>query len=925
MHGQFVALDLETTGLDTSRDEIIEIGAVRFVDGEETDTYHIMVKPAAAIPPRITHLTGISQDDVSDAPSIERVLPDVATFIGSSPLVAHNIALDIGFLRDRYGILRHNIPLDTYDLASVLLPSVPRYNLNSLTQELGIDLPHAHRALDDARGAGRLYWRLWEMAQDLPRETILQILRLGEGLDWPSLHVFQAALRTAKASRNQTGADELSPPSHEPSHRTLEAGHSNNAVTPQDLVSYLGPEGILKNYVPGFQHRPQQLELAVSVADALSTGGHLIAEAGTGSGKTLAYLLPAALWAVQSNGRVIISTDTINLQEQILHDVVPMLQRSVLPQLRVTVMKGRSNYLSPERLATVLRQRPSSVAELRTLAKLLVWRLHDKSGDRSNISLRGPEENSIWRNLSAEHLLSPDDCTLPAYLDAPFCIARQRAAEAHIIIVNHALLIEDARAVRQVLPDYNRVIIDEAHQLEEAVTRSLSTQIDHATLHNVLSRVGSVHRGPLSDVIKASSLIPNAAARTKINAFAESIAEAVAPMQVYVERFFVKATAIATRSRGKRNDYVSLARINDDDRATTEFAAFNDSWLRLREFFDVVIDALSRLANALSRHSQSVSDQTFQASISALSFSTKWLKDRRAEIEAFVAGTDSNLVCWLALPQGAASVSLHTAPLQIGQMIDQHLWQSKQSAVLIGATLQTAEGFEYIKRRLHAATIPTTDIGSPFNYRESALLYLPDDIGEPSSGKDYQRAVERAIIELSEALDGRVLVLFTGYSHLRQTAQAVAPRLRLGNIALYDQSDGTSREALLDGFKHAERAVLMGTRSFWQGIDIPGDALSGLIITKLPFAVPTDPVFSARAEMHSHPFDDFNVPDAILRFRQGFGRLIRHQSDRGIAVVMDSRVLTKRYGKRFIDSLPDVTVKTASLDHLASTAREWLG
>jgi DNA polymerase-3 subunit epsilon/ATP-dependent DNA helicase DinG len=236
--------------------------------------------------------------------------------------------------------------------------------------------------------------------------------------------------------------------------------------------------------------------------------------------------------------------------------------------------------------------------------------------------------------------------------------------------------------------------------------------------------------------------------------------------------------------------------------------------------------------------------------------------------------------------------------------------------VLTSATLRTNGSFNYISDRLNADNIETVEVGSPFNYHDSTLLYVPTDIPEPNDRQRYQQAVERGIIELAAALNGRVLGLFTSYSHLRQTAQAITPRLALGNIAVYDQSDGSSRQALLEGFRSAEKAVLLGTKSFWEGVDIPGESLSALVIVRLPFAVPTDPIFAARSETYSNSFDEYAVPEAILRFRQGFGRLIRTRSDRGVVTVFDRRIVSKSYGANFLEALPDCTVQYGSLNGL---------
>ena len=309
---------------------------------------------------------------------------------------------------------------------------------------------------------------------------------------------------------------------------------------------------------------------------------------------------------------------------------------------------------------------------------------------------------------------------------------------------------------------------------------------------------------------------------------------------------------------------------------------------------------------------------------SGVSAVAHYLGEVNIQLTALTEAPDDNAIYWLNGGQNLAYLSVHSAPLHIGAMAEKYLWQAKDSVVMTSATLQTNNTFEYIQERLGAMDIQTVEVGSPFDYKKSTLVYIPTDMPEPTDRFHYQQALERGLIELAAALDGRVMALFTSYTQLRQTAQAISPRLALGNIRVYDQSDGSSRQSLLDGFKSTEKAVLLGTKSFWEGVDIPGDSLSALVITRLPFAVPTDPIFAARSETYKDPFKEFAVPDAILRFRQGFGRLIRTQTDRGVVAIFDRRIISKGYGAQFLASLPECRVEEGSLGNLPSAAKAWV-
>ena len=294
-------------------------------------------------------------------------------------------------------------------------------------------------------------------------------------------------------------------------------------------------------------------------------------------------------------------------------------------------------------------------------------------------------------------------------------------------------------------------------------------------------------------------------------------------------------------------------------------------------------------------------------------------------LHGYVAQPQSGLIYWAEISPNSNQLALEIAPLNIGPLMEQFLWHEKRSVILTSATLTANEGFDYIRNRLSADEADELQLGSPFDYETAAMLYLANDIPEPSDANGHQRAVDSTIIRLAKATGGRMLALFTSYTQLKRTSQNISGPLNEAGIVVYEQGEGASANTLLENFREADKAVLLGTRSFWEGVDIPGDALSVLVIVKLPFDVPSDPIIAARSETFDDPFNEYHLPEAILRFRQGFGRLIRTQSDRGIVAILDKRILTKRYGKSFIESLPTCKLKIGSMQELPSTAVKWLG
>jgi DNA polymerase-3 subunit epsilon/ATP-dependent DNA helicase DinG len=294
-------------------------------------------------------------------------------------------------------------------------------------------------------------------------------------------------------------------------------------------------------------------------------------------------------------------------------------------------------------------------------------------------------------------------------------------------------------------------------------------------------------------------------------------------------------------------------------------------------------------------------------------------------LNALIFDPSANQIYWAEISPNHRFVTLEAAPLHIGELMEKHLWYEKKSITVTSATLTTNGEFEYIRNRLNAYDADEISLGSPYDYESSTLLYIPNNIPEPAERTGHQRAIEQGLIDICTATGGRTLALFTSYVQLQNTSRAISPILADRGIIVYEQGQGASPHSLLESFKTSEQAVLLGTRAFWEGVDVPGEALSMLAIIKLPFSVPSNPIVAARSETFEQPFYEYSIPEAILTFRQGFGRLIRSHEDRGVVVIMDKRVLTKQYGKMFIDSLPPCTVQVGKLQDLPKAASNWLG
>ncbi|MCA9915149.1 MAG: hypothetical protein KC496_17460, partial [Anaerolineae bacterium] len=405
----------------------------------------------------------------------------------------------------------------------------------------------------------------------------------------------------------------------------------------------------------------------------------------------------------------------------------------------------------------------------------------------------------------------------------------------------------------------------------------------------------------------------------KIEAFIQNVSEVILGMSTEVKAFFAAIEGFIFNSN---SDNTYKLRMDDKRRHHNAFSNVVGAWETLDEYFEVLANAMQQLASVTGKLSK-YDIPRLDDHIHALSAAASYLTQTHQMLDAFVRHPDSNMIYWINNANSLEWMSLQAAPLHVGSMMETYLWQQKESVILTSATLRTAGSFDFLKERLYAEDVEAIALGSPFDYKNSTLVYIPEDMPLPTDNT-YQRAVERGIVELAAALNGRVLVLFTSYTQLRETAANISPRLALGNIVVYDQASGGSREALLDSFRSTEKAVLLGTRSFWEGVDIPGEDLSALVIARLPFAVPNDPIFAARSGTYNDAFQQYAVPDAILRFRQGFGRLIRTKTDRGVVTIFDSRVIHKSYGRKFLEALPDCTIQYGSLSDLHIAAKRWL-
>ena len=925
-----VALDLETTGLDISQDKIIEIGMIRFDGAKVLETYQTFINPDRPIPAAVSQLTHITNPMVVNAPHILDVLEEVSEFVGTDAIVGHNIGFDLGFLR-RYKILTKNRCTDTYELASVLLPRAGRYKLSALVEQFGIDAEGKHRAVADCMMTLKLYNKLIEKAYSLPFEVLTALINTAGTAPWNGAGPLREVLSSRIKAGEKYGSGKnlrlpVFAPRWEGEAYEMKPAEYPTELDTEKLTGIISEGGAFSRQFERFEPRAQQIEMLQAVSEAFSKGHHMLIEAGTGTGKSFAYLIPAFQWAIQNGERVIISTNTINLQDQLINKDIPELEKILGTELRATVQKGRGNYLCPQRFMSMQARHASTAEEMRVLGKVLVWLNENGTGDRGDLNVNGPIEGEVWSRISAENeACRPNTCPFRKKNQCPFYSIRAQALHSHVIIVNHALLLADAVYAKGVIPEYKYLIIDEGHHLESAATGALSFKTSQFEISRILQDIGTPSNGAVSRILTEMQDKVTAETYEKLQTVTDKLASRSEELAPELKNLFESLRRFMDEIReGKPlTIYGQQERLNEAARAMDGWDEIGIIWANCEHLMRSILKKMAKIGKKV----EEVNEDDPQDSTTELNAVFMGLHDQLEEIhdelEALFMAPDPNYIYWIDLSGSSTRLTLCSAPLTVGPMLEEKLWNEKDCVILTSATLTAQKQFGYIRERLSAETADELRVGSPFDYKKAVLLCTPSDAPAPNM-PSAQHVLDTTLINLCRAVGGRTLALFTSYAQLKHTSNNISAEMNKAGITVFEQGEGVSPSALLETFRNTEKAILLGTRSFWEGVDIQGDALSVVVIAKLPFDVPSDPIIAARSESFEDSFGQYNLPEAILKFRQGFGRLIRSKNDRGIVVVMDSRINTKRYGKDFINSIPVCERISGSVRDIPRLAANWL-
>jgi len=644
------------------------------------------------------------------------------------------------------------------------------------------------------------------------------------------------------------------------------------------MQEIFGPEGLIAQAHPEYEYRPGQIDMARAVMRSFEEKRHLIVEAGTGTGKTLAYLVPAVSSALAGNGRVIISTGTKNLQEQLMEKDIPFLQ-SILPRrFNATYMKGRSNYLCLHRLA---RAEDSPVLEgleeVDYFEEVSLWAKQTQIGDRAELATL-PESLSFWRHIDAR----PDTCLGQKCPDFDPCFItrmRDRAREADIVVVNHHLFFADL-ALRNgnygsVLPEYTAVILDEAHLIEDVASEYFGSQVSNYQLDDLVRDLGMLK---IEDAEVDREVTKSTA---RLAGFSDNFWMGFRDGRGEEGRFPIVPGTFAKRNR--EGDYEATP---------------------LGDLYMALVGAITRVETTLDAIPDKPADIENQV---------RRLRQLRFELEFIVTGSDKKFVYWIE--RRNRGIFLRASPIDVAGLLQDKLFDEVPTVVLTSATLSSGGNFGFIRDRLGLDTADDLIAESIFDYQSQTILYLPATMPDPRS-KEWAEAAAAEVVRILSATEGRAFVLSTSYAGMQSLFENVWAEIDYPCLVQGSASKGQ----LLKRFRETRNAVLFATSSFWQGVDVRGDQLSCVIIDKLPFAVPTDPVVAARQryieDLGGSSFYEYSVPQAIISLKQGLGRLIRSTTDRGVLAVLDPRLRTKPYGQTFLRSLPPCRI-TSRVEDLA--------
>jgi len=928
---ELVAVDFETTGLDAQRDDIIEFGAVRFRGPEVIAKFDALANPGYPIPLTIQKLTGITDADVASHPSPDDGMRALLDFIGDAPVVVHNVQFEGAFFRAKtYGAFDRPL-LDTLELARILLPTEPHHDLQGLAARYGINPGGAHRAMADADTTRQLWLELVAELERLPGPILEAMNGLVAPIQWPLKFLFDEAeqrrVRTALSRKTESLMDlfgDFSDLLKAARRRPAEADEPRwqSSLDPSEIIDLFRPGGAVADAMPSHEDRPEQHHMVQAVCEAFNESKILMVEAGTGTGKSLAYLVPAVHWAMLNKHKVVVSTNTKNLQAQLCFKDIPLVRRALDVPFKSAVIKGRANYVCVRKLLYVLKEavRELEDGERLALLPILAWLPQTETGDiAENTGFALYRNAELWRKLYS----TGQECLGRACRQLRHCFlmkARATCKAADLIVANHAVVFSELGIDSPVLPDYSHLIFDEAHNVENVATDLLAVELERWSMLRLLNRLHRPDRrgggrGLLPNLLfhlrRGRETAPRPDAK-QAEANIEDAAHAAGLARKSLDTFFSAAGLVFDQLQA-----------DSDKRRFDPTAHELESWhsmdVEKRNLIAALGDVKKQLEWLAGYLKEDDPERDFEYRRDFFYETRAWAQqigELIHDIEFVLNAEEDNYVYWIQKTSGRGGddFRLAAAPLDVGPLLKELVYDRKSSVVLSSATLTVNKSFHFIASRLGVQLLDSErvmqlELGTSFDFDQQVMVCVPSFLPEPGRGEHaFEQALAQFLAQLHTATGGRGLVLFTSYAMLNHIYPLLKADLEHRNTLLLGQGVDGNRQQITRLFQKEVSSVLLGTQSFWEGVDVAGQALSCLTIAKLPFPVPTEPIVKARCEQiearGEDSFMNYSLPTAIIRLKQGVGRLIRARTDVGVIVLTDKRVLTRRYGARFLRALP---------------------
>ncbi|SEN43921.1 ATP-dependent DNA helicase DinG [Amphibacillus marinus] len=906
---KFVIVDLETTGNSPHKgDRIIEIGIVVLQNGKIIEQFAQLINPEQHISRFISHLTGITNEMVMDQPSFSEIASQLMAYFTDAYFVAHNVPFDLGFINAELknaGYTPINQPIiDTVELSRILLSTAPSFKLSYLSEWLALKHDDPHRALSDAYVTAELLKYLLSKLATLPLNTIKRLLQLAPFL---KSSLFQLLSEQKELARKQIEINDRYDYEFglaiKREKEIMTTDQSAEISIGEWLDRFLSEVRANHDDHRNYEFRPGQKEMASYIYHAFQSNQHAIIEAGTGTGKTLAYLVASLFYAVEHKEQVIVSTFLTQLQLQLINQEIPRLAKILPFTINATLLKGKQHYISlPLFSQSLFDQEMTNYDQILTKAILVVWLTETETGDIDEIQLpssgyRFFNQISVSRELQQENHAQNETISF-------YNRAISKAEHANLIVVNHALLAKNLAEKTTLFNHINKFIIDEAHHFPRVVGQHYGLQLDYLSslkkiedFEKCLTKLNADHQPTIKRLL---SMLKEE--HDDFNRF----------IYHYVSR---NGKNQAAASDIGRTQYIIGNKDQSDWQVVLEMAS------RLQFILHDVCHAfdLKSVPEANKHQLQSVVEDLLE------------LKDK---LKQFFNAEQSKTVSWIEIDKYGAknAVYFYQEHLHAEKLIQELLLKKKGTFVFTSASLSITEQFDYFKQQLGFSneTIFERRIPSPYPFQNQVKLCVPNDfpIAKYGAMDPFIEAACEAIFSLAEVTKGRMLILFNGYEMLKKAYRLLKELLDDDFMVIAQGISSGSHERLKKNFQNFDRALLLGTHAFWEGLDIPGDNLSCVVIVRLPFEAPQHPIVNAKINdlkrQEKNPFTSMSLPNAVIRFKQGFGRLIRSYEDRGIVFVCDDRIVTEQYGQVFLNSIPQVQLFHRRTNELIETVQEWL-